>query len=341
MYTVSLGQKRFRHKGKPTTIKIGLSLTESIGVQLSFARKDLPKPKNPAKALKWAATITGVLFWCFLFPPKVRRRQFIVYLGQSPSVWLPPEFAPSAQGLSKLSRDLLSSAEKQSVVWCHRHSCQEQQKSVVMAALGAFESRLPAKLTVRFAQGTNRQVSAECLTSMLAPFALRLFLWLAMTGACYGQRWRSRGLSQDSQLTWWVGASAATAYYILKEEMRNRDSRSPDVQTILLEALEASRYQGFQSLNSDQEQCVGATAYVVARAFRSVPGIRRLKSVAPFLRTEPDFLNLDSFYTTLVQPYTRKLGSLLTLLAEWIRPLLFGPPGALTKEIGYRPKSTL
>ncbi len=334
LFSIDLRQNRFTHKGKPIPIRLGLELTEGIDVYLTFPRCHLPTPGK--KTVEWTVIASGALYWCILWPPKRRRGQFIVHLQKPPTSWVAPRYTPLIRALvdSTKGRDWLQ--EAQSLFTFQKLPGEKQNTLLDAASCHALQTRLPVKLTVRYANA-KVEIAPESLTTIMVEFMVRLAVQLAMASGFYKDPRRIRSLRADQGLSWWVGTTAAVAHYIVMKEMR-KGRPSPDLFLVL---QEVSQLEGFQKLQFGQDRRRGFVAYLVVRALQGARGLRGLQSVAPLVRTPRKFDCIDAFDATWVQPYTRKLKSHLPLFAEALRQSLLGPPGTLAQSTGLRPKSPL
>jgi hypothetical protein len=206
----------------------------------------------------------------------------------------------------------------------------------------ALDSRLPVKLAVQFPSGMPRdpdkRIAIEDAGGTFATFALRLSCTFAVVRQL--TRLRPRGApSRHHHVTQVLQLVSCLAYHIVRQELDGRETpAAPDIRALWnASAAFRERYAPSSSIRS----------FVMYLALRSLLGARDLEMLGPVQNlvlgdVGPQIVDApDIFYVTYIQPYMANLNASLVIIEKALRPLLFGPPGALAEEFGLRPKSAV
>jgi hypothetical protein len=311
-------------------IRLSLDLAESSGLMVTATviRRDLPQQAEDC--VRWATIITGALSWTLQRPPPIRRGQFILDLRQSFRSWVSPTAVVEATMIWKKTRDSNRPQEAERITFSSNAPQCEKAIALLQAAIFALHNKLPIKITVKLCGG-KQKLPLENLHTVLADFATRLSLTLSK--ACQYANHQPGGATQDKPLTYWVGAAAAVANQIVMAEWTN----NRELQAIL---DEASQIEGVSRIQTQHDQRRFYTAFIVIRALKGTAGLKRLSALSPLTRgrLDPDKIQsqIESFHYTYVQPHTKKLQTnpiLFRTLADFLRPRLLGPPGALAQDV--------
>ena len=311
-------------------IRLSLDLAESPGfvVTATVIRRDLPK--HAEDCVRWATIITGALYWSLHHPPPIRREQFIVDLRKSYKSWISPAAEKQVGIIRKTTQSKIRPQEAEYITVCANRPQCEKTIALTDSAILALHSKVPAKITVRL-HNKEQKLPPENVVDALANFAQRLSAHFSK--ACQYAKHQPGGATQDKPLTYWVGAAAAVANQIVMAELN--DNR--ELQAIL---DETSQIQGVSRIQTQHDRRRFYTAFIVIRALKGTAGLKRLSALSPLTRgrLDPDKIQsqIESFHYTYVQPHTKKLQTnpiLFRTLADFLRPRLLGPPGALAQDV--------
>jgi len=244
--------------------------------------------------------------------------------------WISPAAEKQVGIIRKTTQSNIRPQEAEYITVCSNRPQCEKTIALTDSAILALHSKLPTKITVHL-HNKEHKLPPGNVVDALANFAQRLSAHFSM--ACQYAKHQPGGATQDKPLTYWVGAAAAVANQIVMAELN--DNR--ELQAIL---DETSQIQGVSRIQTQHDRRRFYTAFIVIRALKGTAGLKRLSALSPLTRgrLDPDKIQsqIESFHYTYVQPHTKKLQTnpiLFRTLADFLRPRLLGPPGALAQDV--------